>query len=107
MKLYAILVFGLLLTYIKSTCTTVDNSLRSVKDCGKLDSTEKNNGKTHCCFAQTGEIKVCAAYDDEEYEESKGGIGSVVNDGITYKFECDLKYIKLGLLQLIFFALWI
>ena len=71
MKLYAILVFGLLFTYIKSTCLALDNKLTGVKDCGQLSSAEKEEGKTHCCFAQVGEEKTCYPMDDKTYKEKK------------------------------------
>ena len=107
MKLYAILVFGLLFTYIKSTCLAVDNNLTGVKDCGKLSSAEKEEGKTHWCFAQVGPDKACYPYDDKGYKEKEKSQGTVVENGITYVFECYLPYIKLGLFNLLFFALWI
>ena len=107
MKPYVILVFLLLFTYIKLTCLAYDSNLTGIKDCGQLNSAEKEAGKTHCCFAQNGDEKVCVAYTDKEYEEKKNSQGTVVQDGVTYIFECYLPYIKLGFFNLLFFALWI
>ena len=102
MIIYKILILGLLFAFISSTCTSIDPNMKSVDDCGKLDEKEKSEGKTHCCFAQVGKTKVCAAYSQEEYDEKKNSQGTTEVDGITYKYYCYVQYLKLGFLNLIF-----
>ena len=106
MKLYQIFILGLLFTLISSTFN-YDDKIESLKDCGELDETEKKNGKTHCCFVQAGETKFCFPYSQDEYDAFKKSEGSTQVGGQTYKYECNLPYLKLGFLSLIFGFLWI
>lgn len=106
MKIYQILIFGLLLAFISSTCTTL-TGVSSLKDCGKLSDDEKNAGLTHCCFSQAGELKVCSAVTQEAYDNIKKSKGSTTVGGVTYKYECYVSYLKFGIINLLIAALWL
>lgn len=105
MKIYQIFIFGVLFTFISSTCASVNN-IKSIKDCGELSQEEKDGGLTHCCFVQAGEDKGCSPVTDEMYDAYKKTKSTTVG-GVTYKYECYLPYLKFGFLNLIFATLWI
>ena len=106
MKIYQILIFGLLLTYISSACTKV-TGVSSLKDCGKLDDDEKKAGLTHCCFYQAGEMKACSAVTQEAFDNIQKSKGSTTYGGVTYKYECYVSYLKFGIINLLIAALWL
>ena len=107
MKIHQILILGLLFTFVSSTCSSTSMNFKSLDECGKLSQEEKDNGKTHCCFAKKGDIGVCVAYSDSEYDVYKDSQGSTVLDGESYTYKCYLPYLKFGFLNIIFFSLFI
>ena len=105
MKIYQILIFGLLLAFISSTCTAV-TGVSSLKDCGKLDDYEKKAGATHCCFYQAGESKVCSPVNQEAYDNIKKAKETTI-DGVKYKYDCYVSYLKFGIINLLIAAFWL
>ena len=106
MKIYQILIFGLLLTFISSKCTT-STGVSSLKDCGKLDETEKKAGLIHCCYSEYGETKVCTAIDQGTFDSLQNSKGSHTEGEVTYKYECYVSYLKFGIINLLIAALWL
>ena len=106
MKKYQIFVFGLLLVFIYSTCPSNTQIPSTLKDCGELSDGQKKAG-IKCCIVTTNltDIKTCVPLTKEQYNSAKDGIVAVGN--VEYKYECFLPHLKFGLLNLIFFALWI
>ena len=105
MKIYQIFIFGVLFTFISSTCRSLNN-IESIKDCGELSQEEKDERNTLCCFYQVGEDKGCMPLPDEVYDAYKKAKSTTLN-GKTVKYECYLPYLKFGFLNLIFATLWI
>ena len=106
MKIYQILIFGLLLAFISSTCTAL-TGVSSLKDCGKLDDSEKKAGLTHCCYSEAGSIKACSAIDQDAYDSIKKSKGSTTVGGVTYKYECYVSYLKFGIINLLIASFWL